>query len=121
MSFLTAGSDPQPGPVPTFWGGVINESILCTDVVLSNQLRATFQHVIGVAGGQFCPIYSHYLERREGKRVWLWFWFSVGTHTDTRQWNRINQICKTQKEAASCPSLPHHCLQSAAGREIGSV
>lgn len=35
---------------------VINEAILCSDIVLPNQLREKFQDVIGVAGGQFCPI-----------------------------------------------------------------
>ena len=68
-------------------GAVINEAILGGDIVFPNRLRVKFQDVIGVAGGQFCPISSHYLEGREAKRVWgffLWcflFFFSIATQT----------------------------------------
>lgn len=67
----------QPSPAPTFWGNVINESILCTDIVFSNQFRANFQDVIGVADGQFCTIYSYYLEGREGKSLGFGFVFQL--------------------------------------------
>lgn len=60
----------QPGQAHAARGDVINESILFGDVVFPNGLRAKFQDVGGVAAGQFCPIKSHYLEGREGKRVW---------------------------------------------------
>lgn len=46
----------QPSQAQTSWGDVINESILCRDIVFPNGLRAKFQDVVGVAAGQFCPI-----------------------------------------------------------------
>ena len=63
-------------------GAVINEAVLGGDIVFPNRLTAKFQDVIGVAGGQFCPISSHYLEGREAKRVWGFFlFFSIATQT----------------------------------------
>lgn len=67
----------QPSPTPMFWGDVINESILCTDIVFSNKFRANFQDVIGVADGRFCTVYSHYLEGREGKSLGFGFVFQL--------------------------------------------
>ena len=64
---------------------MINEAVLGGDIVFPNRLTAKFQDVIGVAGGQFCPISSHYLEGREAKRVWgfflCFFFFSIATQT----------------------------------------
>ena len=66
-------------------GAVINEAVLGGDIVFPNRLTAKFQDVIGVAGGQFCPISSHYLEGREAKRVWgffLCFFFFFNCNSD---------------------------------------
>ena len=74
-------------------GAVINEAILGGDIVFPNRLRVKFQDVIGVAGGQFCPISSHYLEGREAKRVWgffLWcflFFFQLQLRQRVMEWN----------------------------------
>lgn len=76
-SFSVVSFAHQLSPAPTFWGYVINESILCADIVFSNQVRANFQDVIGVADGQFCTIYSHYLEGREGKSLGFGFVFQL--------------------------------------------